>query len=421
MARKFGSAGRVSKGCVALFAIMLWIASAIADHRTMLAGDAQHTGYVKAKGPRELPQVIWQATTGFDRAIFDMAPVIDVEGNIYSDIGSSWRAPEEGRTGGAISFSATGKERWRNILPKGQYGLSVPAVAGGRVYMGFRDGVVRALDGASGKVAWEHALPATSIIAAPAIDAKHNIYITTLGQGGIFKFDGNTGEVLWNKAFGSGSGASPALSHDEKTVYAGWAEHSTGLYALDAETGAEKWKWAPEGEEVFFDWCSPMIGKDGTIYQQSEKNGRLYAIADEGTRARLKWSYTPGGNINDTPRTTATDGESIYVGSSGTDPQIAALTPDGAAKWTHTIEGRAEMANILVTEDAIYFPIVVPDGGAGWIHALDKKTGKELWRKKMTHDDSDAGGVALGKDGVLYVGTSGTDEHKYEGVLVAMK
>lgn len=388
----------------------------------MLAGDAQHTGYVNAKGPRELPKVIWQATTGFDRAIFDMAPVIDAEGNLYSDIGSSWRAPEEGRTGGAISFDKNGKERWRKILPDMQYGLSVPALLdNNHIVMGFRDGAVRAFACKNGDLGWERQLGKTMIIAAPVVDEKGGIYISTLGPGGIFKFDGNTGELLWNKAFASGSGASPALSHDEKTIYAGWAEHSTGLYALDAETGEEKWKWAPEGEEVFFDWCSPMIGKDGTIYQQSEKNGRLYAIADDGARARLKWSYTPGGQINDTPRNAATDGELIYVGSSGTDPQIAALTPEGAAKWTHTIEGRAEMANILVTVDAIYFPIVVPDGGAGWIHALDKRTGKELWRKKMTHDDSDAGGVALGKDGVLYVGTSGTEEHKYEGVLVAMK
>lgn len=388
--------------------------------KAMMGYDAQHTGYVPLSGPRTEPDFFIQSPTGFAKAVFDMAPSIDGMGNLYSDIGSSWRADEEGRSGGAIAFDVHGKERWRCIFPELQYGLSVPAIGvGGQIVMGFRDGLVRSFHPGDGELAWAYPT-GSALIAAPLIDAQGDIYISTLGKGGIYKLDGSTGAPIWTLPFESGSGASPALSQDGKTVYAGWAEHEPGLYALDAATGELKWKWAPAGE-FYFDWCSPVVGHDGTIYQQSEKNGTLYALEDGGEAARLKWSYVPAGEVGDSPRTVATDGEAIFIGASGTDPSFTALTLDGKLKWQYGFLSKVEMANIIVNDDTVYFPVVVPDGGAGWIYALDKHDGRQLWRKKVTHDDADVGGVSLGKDGILYAGTSGTVAHPYQGVLVALK
>lgn len=388
--------------------------------KAMMGYDAQHTSYVRRPGPMTEPEVVYQARTGFAKAVFDMAPSIDGEGNLYSDLGSSWRAAEEGRTGGTIAFDAQGKERWRRTFPNNQYGLSVPAITdAGLVVMGFRDGMVRAFNSLDGELAWEFATD-SAVIAAPVLDVCGDVYISTMGTGGVHKLDGQTGALEWLLPFNGGSGASPALSRDGKTVYAGWAEQNPGLYAVDAATGKLKWKWAPEGE-FYFDWCSPVVGKGKTIYQQNERDGTLYAIEDRGTAAQLKWSYTPAGEIKDASRTVATDGKSIFLGATGMHPYFTALSLDGKVKWQYGFLGKVEMANIVVNDKAVYFPIVVPDGGAGWVYALDKKNGRQLWRKKLTHDDSDVGGVTLGNDGVLYAGTSGTDEHPSEGVLVALK
>jgi len=389
--------------------------------KAMLSYDAQHTGYVRRPGPRTEPGVLFQAPTGFEKAVFDMAPAIDAAGNLVSDIGSSWRAAEVGRTGGAIAFDSQGKELWRRIYPNLQYGLSVPALTGaGQAIMGFRDGWVRAFQLRDGSLLWDFHVGAGAVISAPVVDARGDVYFSSLGQGGVYKLDGRRGALRWNCPFPSGSGASPALSHDEETVYAGWAEVEAGLYAFDAATGEKRWKWAPDGA-FFFDWCSPVVGHDGTIYQQNEENGMLFALEDTGTEARLKWSYTPAGTLNDAPRTPATDGKYVYLGASGVNPSFTALTLSGEVHWQYELKGKVEMAGIVVNDDAVYFPVVVPDGGAGWVYALDKKNGRELWRKKVTHDDSDVGGVTLGLSGILYAGTSGTVEHPYEGVLVALK
>lgn len=387
----------------------------------MFGGNAQRTGYAPFPGPMQEPEIVWQGATGFKNTVFDMAPTIDADGNLYSDIGSSWRAPEVGRTGGAISFDRNGNERWRKIFPNVHYGLSVPAMLHSeRMAMGFRDGVVRAFACDSGSVIREHDTGEAMIISAPVVDRRSELYISTLGKGGVYKLDGKSGKPAWRCEFQDGSGAAPALSHDEKTVYVGWNEYEPGLYALDAETGGVKWKWDPEGE-FYFDWCSPVVGRDGTVYQQNEKDGALFALDDRGTSAHMKWTYIPGGELDDAPRTPATDGTTLFLGASGIDPQFTALATDGRVLWTREFPGKVEMANIVVNDAAVYFPVTVPDGGAGWIYALDKRDGRELWRKKVTHDDSDAGGVTLGANGVLYVGTSGTEKHPHEGVLVAMK
>lgn len=395
-------------------------ASDKAPLKAMLGYDAQHTGFVPRPGPLTEPEILFQTPTGFDRAIFDMAPSMDGDGGLYSDIGSSWRAPEEGRTGGVIAFDAEGKERWRRTFPHNKYGLSVPALTGtGRVVMGFRDGVVRAFQRADGTVAWEFAT-GSAIIAAPLVDPSGDIYISTMGEGGIYKLRDETGALAWRLPKTAGSGGSPALSRDGRTVYAGWAEQDPGLYALDAATGSVKWKWVPEGE-FYFDWCSPVVGLDGTIYQQNERDGTLFALKDGGDSAALLWSHTPDGEIRDASRHVAIDGTAIFIGATGNNPRFTALSLEGEVLWRHEIPGKAEVANIVVNDQAIYFPVVVPDGGAGWLHALDKKDGRQLWRKKITHDDSDVGGVTLGENGVLYAGTSGTVEHPFQAVLVALK
>ena len=83
-----------------------------------------------------------------------------------------------------------------------------------------------------------------------------------------------------------GEWSSPAVG--EGVVYFGSEDEA--LYAVDIQTGAEKWKFETEGDVL----SSPTIG-DGVIYFGSQ-DGNLYAV-DTQTR-RLKWKFMTQDDIS---------------------------------------------------------------------------------------------------------------------------
>ena len=107
-------------------------------------------------------------------------------------------------------------------------------------------------------------------------------------------------EVLWK--FGTGDEVGPpAVSGG--TVYIGSRDEY--VYALDADTGTEKWKFETGGWTA----SSPAVSGD-TIYISCSWDDYVYALdADTGTE---KWKFETGGRTASSP---AVYGGTVYIGS----------------------------------------------------------------------------------------------------------
>lgn len=165
---------------------------------------------------------------------------------------------------------ATGATRWTfetlgASLASGDFGydrrtvMSSPAVSGGRVYVGARDGFLYALRADSGTLAW--------------------------------KFDHQISWVI----------SSPAVQ--DSMVYAGTSD---GLFvqAVDARTGLERWRRATDIPV----WSSPVISGDLLVYGDSR--GRVVAV-DRWTGAD-RWSFMTGGGVFGEP---VPSGHRVVAGS----------------------------------------------------------------------------------------------------------
>lgn len=157
-----------------------------------------------------------------------------------------------------------------------------------------------------------------SVILAKNSDGKELLYA---GQksGSVWAFNPDNGKVVWRKALGTGGalgGVHWGIAYDNDTVFAPitsvgvpipgeWdfdPNIKSGLYALDAKTGAIKWQFNPEppagvqpGRRGYLpalfstaptivDGAVVAAGLDGTVYVLDKTNGQLlwsYATAKE--------------------------------------------------------------------------------------------------------------------------------------------
>jgi len=147
-------------------------------------------------------------------------------------------------------------------------GYSSPVVTGGRVYQLSRQGDeehVRCLELESGRTVWHASYPAAGSVHSAA--ASHGIgpkstpvvahgKLYTLGIGNILScFAAQTGELLWRKTFegrfskpapSCGTSMSPLVDGSLCIVHVGH-DRDGAMYALDADTGQERWEYDGDG------------------------------------------------------------------------------------------------------------------------------------------------------------------------------
>jgi len=130
---------------------------------------------------------------------------------------------------------------------------TAPVAAGGLVFTGGPDGIVRALDGASGRLQWK-AYTGGAIRIAPTI-WKGRAFVGS-ADGWVYAFEAKTGRLLWRFRAAPAERKIPVYNTISSTwpvagvlvedgvayAAAGIANYDgTYVYALDAETGRVKW------------------------------------------------------------------------------------------------------------------------------------------------------------------------------------
>jgi len=206
-------------------------------------------------------------------------------------------------------------------------------------------------------------------------------------------------EMLWKfKTDWHVDHSSPAIYRD--TLYIGsWDNH---VYALDATTGSEKWKFETGGNVH----SSPAVCGN-TVYTGS-CDGYVYAL--DSVTGIEKWKYKTGEWVKSSP---AIYDNTVYIGSG--DGYVYALdATTGTENW------KFKTSTGVVYSPAIYDNTVyIGSGGGGYVYALDAITGTEKWKYKQHISSSpvvSGGTVYVGSGDGMYAldATTGEEKWKYE-------
>ncbi len=187
---------------------------------------------------------------------------------------------------------ATGALRWRfetegSTLDSRDWGFdrrsiqSSPAVVGGTVYFGSRDGHVYAVDARTGSERWRFDQKVSWCITSPAV-RDGVVYAGTSDGHFVQALDAASGEELWRTPTGGRVFASPAVAGE--TVVVG--DQAGTLFALDAATGSIRWRYevgdAIQSSAVVAGDLIVVGGDDGYLYA-------LRGTPGQGLRRGVFW------------------------------------------------------------------------------------------------------------------------------------
>ncbi|HUM06276.1 MAG TPA: PQQ-binding-like beta-propeller repeat protein [Terriglobales bacterium] len=373
----------------------LWVLACAAGAlgQSMFHGDPAHTGAYQTAGPKELKGVKWSFKTG--------GPIVGspsiADGVVYiTSLDRRLYAIDE----------ETGKEKWKfeSRMPM----ASTPAVVGNTVYFVSSAGALAALDGATGKPKWVFATeferkfeaknlhgypsPAQTIpdawdlwISSPAV-VNGKVYF---GSGdGVYAVNADTGTVAWKFSTKDVVHASPAVVNG--VAYIGsW---DSRLYAIDAETGQQKWAFQAGEDNTIHNQVgfqsSPAVA-DGIVYVGC-RDGHVYAI-DAATGAK-KWDYpTSKSWVNGTPA--VRDG-AVYVGTSDSARFMALDAKTGRLRWNFNAKA------YMFSSAALAGDLAYVGDHNGKLYAVDVKTGQLAWEFQTEASKKDPMKV-LNADGSL--------------------
>jgi len=339
----------------------------------MFRGGPAHAGVAGSEAPREFKRVKWAFPTG-NRVV--SSPVMNA-GTIYfgSDDGNVYAVE-----------AATGRQLWKRAT-KGPV-PSTPAVSGNRVYVTSYDGHLYALDAKTGAVRWKFATegerhfeaknlhgwtparqtffdPFDVFLSSPVV-VGGSVFFGS-GDGNLYAVDADGGALKWKFATKDVVHASPAYANG--VLYVGsWDSY---FYAVDAATGKEKWRFHA-GEDpvthnqVGFQGSAAVV--DGVVYVGC-RDSNVYAL-DAATGAE-KWRFNNAGSwVIASPA--VADGKVIFATS---DSALFHMVDAATGKPVAKQQSRAYMFGSPVVAGRIVLQPILN----GSLEARDLADGALLW------------------------------------------
>lgn len=205
-------------------------------------------------------------------------------------------------------------------------GFAGPVVSEELVFVGSRDGVVRAFD-------------------------KHT------GNQMPYSFPHSNADPL------SGIYGTPFLSDEFLLV----GDYDGKLYGLNSFDLSLLWEYPSDQSKVGHIVAGPTA--TGGIILFTSSDGYVRALQSE--KGVLQWEFQTGGMVWSTP---TVDGDTVYVTSM--DHKLHALSlKDGAPKWAEPFKSNgAIVSSPLVEKGKVFF-----GSFDGWFYAVDIHSGKKVW------------------------------------------
>ena len=356
----------------------------------MFRGGPSHLGTASGTAGAAYGGLAWLVRTG---GPVRSSPIV-ADGVVY--VGSS--------DGSVYALDAgTGETRW--AAPVGAPVDASPAVAGDHVLVATRGGEFQALDRLSGEVRWRvragaglplawEGMSGDLYTASPAVAG--DVAIFGGGDGVVYAIDIASGDVRWRFATQGRVRSSPAVV--EGVVYVGSADGS--LYAIALEDGRRLWRFDTEGrrlDSARFGYdrrtitSSPAVGGGAVFF--GSRDGSLYAV-DAATGAQ-RWRVLH-------------DDTSWSISSPAVVDGLV-LDASSDAWFFHAVDARTGRVVWRVDTGAPIWPSPVVAGGTAWfltslgeLWGVDPRTGDVRERVHLGERTKSSPWI---EDGVLYVGT----------------
>jgi len=282
-------------------------------------------------------------TAYYQHSVFANRTVWSVSGNvwgIYATPATAYGMIFEADASGIYAIGPGGTKLWNNSL--GSTYQSSPAVLGNMVYIGTRDGYIRAFYVDNGTMAWERKISNEPVAASPKTDVVNGNYMVIIGTysssapwGKLFAFSAYSGTELWNTTLDSGVYmGTPAIGAGYVIVpLAGKYNQSTysfsapyGLICVNESNGVVEWNITTTQATKY----TPIIDNN-TIY--APVGNELIALNFTGGEL---WNIT----LNGTVTAPASHKGTIYVSTmiNNSAGQIYALKND-IMLWSDSVNG----------------------------------------------------------------------------------
>lgn len=338
---------------------------------TMYRGNNDRTGEMPGPAPAGRPGVLWR---------------IQAKDQVISAVTVANGLAYVGSNDGVIHAIdiATGTESW-TFETGPDAGSPFTIIDGDTVYAVGGDGMAHALNAASGTEIW-HSDPALLIGNQVTLDGD------TLYVGGqdaqYFALNRADGSLRWTATLG-GIPQSRATVVLNDTVYFGADDGKA--YALDGATGLVTWTF-DSGMEVI----KSVSTADGLIFlpasNPSTAGAAMIAVSvDTGTEV---WRYDNDGAYasSGTPL-----GTNLLVGMGNGELKSLNIAT-GAVNWTYDTGNGSEIGAGASIVDGIAYFVSIDYG----LYAVDATTGQEVWRVQLDGSMNMSPAII---DGVIYVGT----------------
>ena len=278
------------------------------------------------------------------------------------------------------------------FAPKARCEPTAPVAAGGLVFFGGSDGIVRALDAATGQTRWT-AYTGGAIRYPPAIAAGRALVGS--GDGWAYAFEAATGRLLWRfrasplerkiAVYGALLDTWPVASGvlvDGGTAYLAAGINNfdgTHVYALDAATGQIRWQNNDCGH--LDPWSQRGVAVQGDMLLS---NGKLYLAGGDAVSPAI-FDAATGACLNDPPnargsqaprgRELALTGANVTVSGQPfySDPAFPVF--DKSVAWTVPVVA-ARNARLTLAEGK-------GESGRTWSLAARATDGAEMWSQPL--------------------------------------
>jgi outer membrane protein assembly factor BamB len=289
----------------------------------------------------------------------------------------------------AVTQGAPGQLKW--TFPTAGAIRSSPALGtNGLVYFGSIDGNVYAIEAGSGAERWRYSA-GEPIHSSPAIAPNGSVIVASLST--LLALDAETGAARW-KAYPGQLYSSPTVGGNGLVYVARYSY--AALFACDLATGTNVWGgYMGNSDRVY---ASASIGADGTVYcgagsQRYYDGPTFYAF--NSTNGATKWTFRTINQVQSTPAI-GCDG-TVYIPSY--DKLIYALDGQtGTQKWSHLLGDSVSSSPALGPDNAIYV-----GANDGRLYSLNIADGSERWN--FLTGDTIHSSPALGADGTVYFGS----------------
>lgn len=282
--------------------------------------------------------------------------------------------------GTLFAVDASGAELW-TATPGGSV-LIAPAVGDGMAYLSTDTCYLYAID-TSGAVKWQSGAGGT-VLACPVTAVDGTLYVGS-DDGFLYAVRSN-GTVKWRYQTGRGISSSPAVGPDG-TVYVGSKDNS--LHAVNPD-GTPAWQFAATGNIQ----SSPVVDELGEIYFGSDDT-YVYAVNPDGTQ---DWAFKTKWNVSGSPAVDASG--NVYAGS--WDKYVYRIRPNGTEEWSYKTDGPVKGGVTLGSDGRIY-AACEKDSESGVVYAL-RVSGAQDW--SYTTVGPVRMSPMLGLDGTVYAASS---------------